>query len=144
MLRPAGMRAMTTLRKLPTQRPKSAQNTTGISGEIIGLGTAQFSGWCCPTICAEESFGGGSRPRGSSVGSASERQDLEPASPTRPIARLRNADAGRVARVGDGEGARRCVGGIVIGTPAGRTRRDGRHKGAGGLTQRVGGHGGEI
>ena len=37
----SGMRAMTTLRKLPTQSPKSAQNTMATSGGII-LRSAQF------------------------------------------------------------------------------------------------------
>jgi hypothetical protein len=43
MLRPAGMRAMTTFRKLPTQSPKSAQNSTAIGGGIIIAAGAQFS-----------------------------------------------------------------------------------------------------
>src|SRR4026207_205724 len=57
---------------------------------------------------------------------------------------LRNVDAGAITGVGDGEGAGRGVGGVVIATPIRGTVRNRSHEGTGGLAERVGGHRGQI
>src|SRR5262249_60364054 len=150
MLRPAGSRAMTTLRKLPTQITNSAQKAKAITGGITTVVAAQSPEHRCPDLCARLDRSYLLPPRSQALTARSPRTRPGEGALERPFPRvdglaslraLREADGGAVASVGDREGAG-GGGAVAVGAPTRRTRGDRGQEGTRRLTERVGHDGG--